>query len=264
VFPAAASPVLGRFGPEPWRDGAGAWFRCGDVSVDELRLRGRAGSIRWDLTRAGGGEPLFTFPRAAWERELLPAAQVVPEPSARVTGLVGVGDRELRLDGAPGAVARIYGHGNAERWAWLHADLGDGDVLEIVAAVARRPGLRLLPPLALVQLRVGGKDWPPNPLVAAPRFRARLGTATWSVRGAGLEVRVTIPPPEAVVVGYVDPDGSSATCTNSERASADVRWRDRRWVLDGTAHAEAGVRPSPPREPPVSGPTPAWRGPRSG
>jgi hypothetical protein len=54
-----------------------------------------------------------------------------------------------------------------------------------------------------------------------------------------------------VALTYVDPDGTTATCTNSERASAEITleaynggWRtERRWSLDGTAHAEVGMRP---------------------
>src|SRR2546428_218558 len=93
--------------------------------------RGSAGSghngrtqISWDLTGNASGTPLFTFPRWAWEREALPGAQIVPVPSALFHGTVRHGGRVIPLAGAPGATARVYGHGNAQLWAWLHADLG--------------------------------------------------------------------------------------------------------------------------------------------
>ena len=258
-FPGEA-PVAGRFGPvaaEPGAsDGDQPWFRAGPVEADGASLQGEAEDISWDLLWGDDSPPLFTFPRGAWEREILPAAQVVPAPTARFTGRVTVAGRTTRLDRAVGALARIYGHGNAERWAWLHADLGDGDVLEVVAAVPRRPLLRRMPPVPMVQLRLGGEDWPANPLVAAPRFRARLGLPGWSVRGVAgrrrVTVTVTIPPERAIVVPYTDPDGAPATCTNSERADADVileghdgsAWvEERRWLLEATAHAEVGERP---------------------
>jgi hypothetical protein len=264
VFAPGAEPRAARFGPEEAKPRAiepdEPWFRAAGVEVDGATLQGEAGTagdeaITWDLLWGDDARPVMTFPRAAWERELLPAAQIVPAPTARFTGRVSAAGRTVRVDRAVGAVARIYGHGNAERWAWLHADLGDGDVLEVVAAVPRRPVLRRIRPVPMVQLRVGGEDWPTNPLLAAPRFRARVGLPEWTVRGVSgrrrLTVTVVIPPERAIVVAYADPDGATATCTNTERADADVllehydgSWREeRRWRLDATAHAEVGERP---------------------
>lgn len=255
VFPPGAALTLARFGPTPWADGRG--FRAGDVECTGDALRGTAGDLAWDLTATGGGAPLYTFPRWAWERELLPAAQIVPMPAAAFTGTVRHGGDVLTLENAPGNNARIYGHGNAERWAWLHADLGDGDVCEVVAAVSTRPVLRLLPPLPFVRLRVDGREWPPaDPLVAALQMRAELGLPRWRVHGRygdrRIAIEVTQPAAETVAVDYADPDGSPAVCRNTERADAVItlwrraarrRWEiERRWELKGTAHAEVGTR----------------------
>jgi len=225
-------------------DGAVPTAKC-------LAATGTAEDVAWKLAWGPGTSPLWTFPRWAWQRNVLPAAQVLPVPSARLTGTVA----GAAFDG-PGGVAHIYGHGNAHRWVWLHADLGDGDVLELVAATARRPGMRLLPPLPLLQLRVGGEDWPRDPLAAAPLLRARIGSATFRIRGVvgarRISVEVSLPPERCVVVPYTDPDGATATCTNTARADVVVRtsrlgrtgWRDERgWRLDGTGHAEIGTRP---------------------
>jgi len=256
VFPAAAPAEYWRFGPEPMPRSirSDVWFSSAGTHVDAASMRGTAGAMSWELAYEDGGAPLYTFPRWAWEREALPAAQVLPAPSARISGTVRVGDREVRLDGAPGGVARIYGHGNAKRWAWLHADLGGGDVLEVVAAVSKRPGMNRLAPLPFVRLRVDGVDRPRDPLLAALAGRARVELPHWSARvrfGANrLRIEVDVPPASSVAVQYTDPDGESCVCTNSERASAHVvlerwagRWsREREWRLDGTAHAEVGLR----------------------
>src|SRR4051794_34533712 len=146
---------------------------------------GSAGDLTWDLSWEQKAAPLWTFPRWAWQRQALPAAQVVPTPATTMTGSVGG-----RPFSGTGATAHIYGHGNAQRWAWLHADLGSGDVLELVAATARRPGLRLLPPLPLVQLRVDGKAWPRDPLAAAPLMRAAIGDPRFAVTGLGRNPRL--------------------------------------------------------------------------
>jgi hypothetical protein len=255
AFPApggASAPVWDRFGPLPV-DGAGPFFSCGDVVCEPGVRRGATPRLRWDLRHvdAAGSSPLFTFPRWSWSRDVLPGSQIVPSPSASFSGEFSVVDGpDWTLVDARGAAARIYGHGNAQRWAWLHADLGgsDGDVLEIVAAVSRRPLLDRLPPLPMVQLRVGGVDRPSNPLRAGLlSLRAEIALPSWSVRGhvAGSPFRVDVmlPPERCVVIPYADPDGARATCTNSERADAVVTWGSRTWRLDGTAHAEVGLRP---------------------
>jgi hypothetical protein len=233
-FPVDGAPSYARYGPDP-----------AATTHDE----------RWGLSWGDGGAPLYTFPKWAWEREVLPGAQVVPVPSAPVEGTVDVGGERMVLHDARGNLARIYGHGNAQRWGWLHADLGGGDVLEIVAGVPHRKGLTWLPPVPMVQLRVRGQDWPRDPMAAAPLFRARLGLPQWRVRGTvgrrRLRVEVDIPGARSVAVAYADPDGAPATCTNSERADAEIvieRWRrrwetERHWSLRGTAHAEIGTRP---------------------
>jgi hypothetical protein len=254
VFPPGGAPVFGRFGPYHWRPGPA--FAAGNVEVTGDRLTGSAGELAWELRRSGGGRTLYTFPRWAWERELLPAAQIVPAPAARFDGTVRFGERVLELAGAPGASARIYGHGNARRWGWLHADLGDGDVCEVVAAVSTRPGLDRLPPLPFVRLRVGGTEWPSgDPLLAALRMRADLRLPTWTVRGRigdrRVRIEVTQRSEETVSVDYADPDGAPAVCHNSERSDAVItllhrtagRWAvEREWRLEGTAHAEVGLR----------------------
>lgn len=258
LFPPNGSPILGRFGPTTWRAStdAGVVFSCGEVELGEYYLRGCAeGKLAWDLECAAeDADALFTFPRWAWRRELLPAAQVVPHPRARFSGIIRHGNAELVVTDAPGATARIYGHGNARRWGWLHADLDDGGVCEVVAAVSTRPVLRHLPPVPFVRLRFGGAEWPVgDPLLAALRFRATLSLPTWRVHGrAGdrrVEVVVTQPPHHTVEVDYTNPDGSSTVCRNTELATAEITlsrrtrsgWGQiRRWVVEGAAHAEVG------------------------
>ena len=253
VFRDGARPVLERFGPTPWEPPADG-FAAGEVRDDGQSLSGTAGQISWHLTCTASGPPMFTFPAWAWRREVLPAAQIVSRPEARYSGTITVGEERLDVRDAVGAAARIYGHGNARRWVWLHADLGDGEVCEVVAAVSTRPGLRRLPPLAMVQLRgLQDGDWPRDPLAAAPLLRTRIGQDRWSVRGRigrrRVEIDVDLPPEQAVAVDYRDPDGRRLVCRNSERANARISvlqpqagsWDVvRRWQLTGTAHTEIG------------------------
>ena len=254
LFPADGPPVWQRFGPEPPGSGGAPsdWFAAGGARVTASHLSGATDGATWDLTVAtGGAPPLWTFPAGAWQRELLPAAQVLAGTDVRLTGAVEVAGVRVELDGAPAGSARIYGHGNARRWGWLHADLGDGDLLEVVSAVSMRPGLRRLPPSSFVQLRLAGRDLPRVPLAPG---RVTLDLPTWTMRAhfgrRRLRTTAVLPPERSIAVGYVDPSGDEATCTNSERADAEVvlerfdgRWRlERTWHLEGTAHSEVGLR----------------------
>ena len=61
-----------------------------------------------------------------------------------------------------------------------------------------------------------------------------------------------MPEDRSVALTYADPDGETATCTNSCVADASIRverrsgttWTiENEWELRGTAHAEVGTRP---------------------
>ncbi|MFC4946348.1 hypothetical protein [Pseudonocardia sp. GCM10023141] len=257
VFPPGERPLHGRFGPQDapaLRDAQ--VFAATDVALEPGLLRGVAGDVSWELRERGGGAPLHTFPAWSWRREWLPAAHLVTAPGATFDGSIRYAGRELRVEQAVGASARIYGHGNAQRWAWLHADLGGGDVLEIVTAVSRRPGLRALRPLTFLRLRVGGREWPArDQLLAALRYTAHIDLPAWWVSGRfgdrRIRVRVHQDAQATLALDYADPDGAPAVCRNSERADALVvlerrtgrTWvTEREWHLDGTAHAEVGTR----------------------
>lgn len=245
-FPVNGSPHTERFGPEPTQPATGtAWFDAAGVRAAREALTGAARSLAWELSWKDTGAPLWTFPRLAWERELLPGAQVVLAPTADFTGSLTVGDTTHCVDGWRGAVAHIYGHGNAQRWGWIHADLGGGDVAEAVTAVSHKPGLRRLAPMAFVRFRIDGKDWPANPLPSL-RMRTTLGLRHWQLEGRigtrNVLIRVDQPPDRCVSLGYTDPDGAAAVCTNTEQADIHIEVDDRRWSVLGTGHAEVGLR----------------------
>lgn len=258
VFEPDAEPVCERFGPEPTGDADASrtvWFPGHEAEIGPDAMSGHAGDIGWEIGWRSSAPTLWTFPKLAWNRELLPGAQCVPVPTGAFSGHVTIGDQHLDLHDAPGNVAHIYGHGSAKQWGWLHADLGGGDVLEVVTAVSRTRGLDKLPPSAFLRLRTDGHDWPRGPLPAL-RATTELDGHDWSVRGRigrqRLTVEVRQPPERSVALRYVDPDGETATCTNSEVSDASIvveersagQWHTRReWHLEGTAHAEFGVRP---------------------
>ncbi|GFG73390.1 hypothetical protein [Mycobacterium botniense] len=245
-FPADGPPRTERFGPEPTRPATGPmWFSAAGVRAGPEELVGQAGSLSWQLRWRDPTAPLWTFPRVAWERQLLPGAQVVIAPTADFTGSVTVGELTHRVSGWRGGVAHIYGRGNAKRWGWIHADLGGGDVLEVVTAVSHTPGLRRLTPIPFVRFRIDGNDWPEMGL-PSPRIRTTLGLRHWQLEGRigrrHALIRVDQPENRCVSLGYTDPDGASAVCTNTEQADIHIEIGDRRWSVLGTGHAEVGLR----------------------
>jgi hypothetical protein len=253
AFPLDGQPSVVRFGPERVVPAESSWLGGSTFSIGPDRLTGDVDGASWDLAWSTEEPPLWTMGAGSWQREILPSSQVVLAPKARLRGRIQIADGDHSID-AIGNLAHIYGHGNAQRWGWLHADLDDTTTLEIVAAVGRRPGLRQLPPLSFVQLRHNGKDWPRTPLLAAPLFRAKLGATEWSVRGVigthRLTVTVSQPAGRCVHLDYTDPDGAGATCANTEIADVAVRlekWSGRwtlehEWTLERRAHAERGDR----------------------
>lgn len=246
-FPADGPPGTDRFGPQPGplSNRRSVWFDIAGGYAGSDGLSGRVGAVAWELGWKDAGRPLWTFPRMMWEHELLPGAQVVVAPTAEFSGWFTVGDIRRRVDGWRGAVAHIYGHGNAQRWGWLHADLGGSDVLEVVSAVSRWPGLRRLAPVTFVRARIDGRDWPAGRLPAL-RLCTTLGARHWRLAGRigrhPVSVRVDQPADRCVRLRYIDPDGDTAVCTNTERADVHIGIGDRRWSLLGRGHAEVGLR----------------------
>ena len=256
-FPATGAPVLSRFGPHPHapRQPSPPWLATNGATIEVGQWQGQTPRIHWNLQQKILTPPLLPFPRWLWEMELLPAAMLVLDPQAHWAGQLTVDGADVPFAGQAG-VARIYGHGSAARWAWLHADLGDSAVLEVVSAVSLRPGLNRLRPMAFVRLRCDGVDWPRFPLLAAlTAFRCEPALPRWTLDGTvgnlRLHVEVTLPPERCVAVDYRDPDGRTAVCTNSARADATVVLEEQRggawtvkhrWELAGRAHAEVGIR----------------------
>lgn len=259
-FPRRGAPVCERFGPVEAAPGPAGpqqpWFAAAGVLLAQDRSCGQAGAARWDLAWHDGSVPLRPVPDCAWERGLVPGGRVVAQPAVHASGEVVVGGRRLRLHDAVGAVAHIHARGWPRQWGWLHGDLGHGEVAEILSVAPGGAGPASLPPGSLVQLRVGGRDWPRGPLLAGARLRGRLGLPAWSVSGRvgdrRLRAWIHLPASRCVTLSCGASDGSPVTRTHTARADADVvverraggRWRsDHVWQLRGTAHAEVGRRP---------------------
>ncbi|MEK1145425.1 hypothetical protein OSI78_06055 [Mycobacterium ulcerans] len=100
VVPAGRPAPHRTFRPRAGRAGDGsAWFEAAGARAAHESLTGRAGSLSWALSWKDAAAPLWTFPRVAWERELLPGAQVVLAPTAEFSGSLTVGDTSHPIGG---------------------------------------------------------------------------------------------------------------------------------------------------------------------
>jgi hypothetical protein len=73
-----------------------------------------------------------------------------------------------------------------------------------------------------------------------------LGLQHWQLEGRigrrEVLIRVDQPADRCVSLGYIDPDGGGAVCTNTEQADIHIDVGDRHWSVLGTGHAEVGLR----------------------
>lgn len=256
VFPPDDAPELCHFEPVQVPVAfVGRSFDTGQVRCEDGRTTGEAGPMSWILRWEDDGPPLEVFPRRLWDRPPAPGVQIVPDPTATFDGYIAHPGGRLDVHGGRGAAGRIYGRSNADRWGWLHADLGDGDVLEVVTAAVDVPVLGRVGPRAFVRLRIGGVDLPRLAGTSAVTMRTDLHLPRWEVAGLlgtdRLRVEVIQPRERCVEVELRDPGGRAVTCTHTTRADVSVvleerdglGWSEvRTWALAGTGHAEVGRR----------------------
>ncbi len=113
--------------------GEGGWVRVGDASgIGDGRAFGWAGNAWWELNFESDEEPLFHLSSDWMYRAPLPKTKLCsPLPAARFSGRIGVGDRQISLDGWRGMVGHNWGAEHAERWIWLHWVTDEGDWLDV-------------------------------------------------------------------------------------------------------------------------------------
>ena len=222
--------------------GAGKAF----VAVDEVRAavaalgRGAAsgrvdtdaGPLAWELAFAGGDAPARG---PAWlERVPAPTRVAHVRAEARVTGTVRLGDGPMNRVEGVGAVKHIWGTRRVEELFWLYCPLlDDGGAIEATGVRVRRDRGPRLAPVWLRARDVETTWWSPPGL-----FRRRVvpdGPGRLRVRAASATAYVvaTATCDPQTLVGYVyrDPSGFDVYVAQSDVATCDVAWCDRRHRL---------------------------------
>jgi len=200
-------------------------------------IRGAAGDIAWDLRWTGRGEELRLLPAALYERRGFPRTKLLsPEPDARVTGSVRVGDQGWDLAEWPGMQGHNWGAGHAARYAWAHCNAfadHPGTVFEGASAgVAIGPWTT--PLVTIAELRHGGRTLDLSGVRHWFNRSATIEAARWSFRAVcgteRIDVSIESAPSDTAGLVYEDPDGKRAICLNSKlaRCRIDLASRTRR------------------------------------
>jgi len=229
-----------------------------DATLNDHGMSGSLDGASWDL----GWEP--RLPAAEHVHPLLRRARlaktvlVLPHPDLAVTGRVSFDGRDLRLEGARGAQAHLWGSKHAARWAWAHCndfESVDGEprpdcYVDGVSVFVPRFGRELGPSTPVVG-RFGGQDFRSTGPVRVARNASVFGLTSWHLKAADGDRRViaAIEADRDAMVGvtYHDPDGERAYCYNTETASMRVRVWDGDRLVDeltapGRAHFEYAQR----------------------
>jgi hypothetical protein len=205
-------------------------LRIGEATLNGQGMSGSFQDVSWDLRWHGDlgayhhVHPLLRRARVA------KTVLVLPRPDLSVYGTVCLGDRVLRLDGARGGQAHLWGSKHAARWAWVHAnDLrtpgGErvpDSFLDAVSVFVPRLGRELGPSTPLVA-RFAGEDFICTSPLRVMRNHSRFGLTHWNLQAQTAERRLTVevnaPRERLLGVTYQDPDGQLAYCYNTEIAS---------------------------------------------
>ncbi|HOX42684.1 MAG TPA: tocopherol cyclase family protein [Myxococcota bacterium] len=222
-------------------------LELGEALLEDGACRGalddpdRGHRLAWDLQLSSREGPLVHFPYEPMYRLGLPRTKVLsPHVDARFSGTLQVGERTLRLEGAPGQQSHLWGTQHALRWAWGHCNCFEEDPQAVWEGLDTQLPLGPLesPHLGMFFLRRAGRwhrfDAPWRWL----RQASRWSLGRWSFAAEDEELRVVglveAEPGRMLGVSYQDPDGRPLWCSNTKLADIRLHLSDTRGQSLGT------------------------------
>lgn len=236
--------------------------RIGEAS---LKLSSAAGgithgghTIEWDLSYTPCLTTYHHVSRALIHLTRPSSFVCSPNLDTRFTGRISIDGEDIVLEDEPGCQSHLWGRKHVDEWVWVHANAFEnnpGTVFEGLAARPRRAG-RKLPPVQSLYLRHRGEEHRFTRLRLAEQWHRKLGMGYWSFSAMNSRVYIEGAAQcrlrDMLQAEYVDPDGESLFCINSEvanlrirlfRRSRGVRWRHVETIKAyATAHVEHASR----------------------
>jgi hypothetical protein len=238
-------------------------LRIDGSTLADAGMTGSFEDVSWDLSWGSSLPPARHVHPLLERAKIAKTVLLLPHPAFEVEGTVSFpGHDGLRLDGARGNQAHLWGSKHATRWAWAHCndfESRDGqprpdDWIDGVSVFVPRFGRQVGPNTPVVG-RLAGRDFRSVSPVRVIRNDSRFGLTTWSFDARDGDRRAVVDVDarreQLVGVTYHDPDGDLAYCYNSETASMRVRVMERDggdWrlvdelVSPGRAHFEYAQR----------------------
>jgi len=206
--------------------------RIGSADLNRKGLQGAASdnghTLQWSLRYEGMQSPLLLLPQSLYAVGFPKAKALVGTPNAMFDGLLIVDGQLVKIDRWLGSQNHNWGSQHTDTYAWGQVAGFDNapDVFLECSTARLRMGPFCTPPLSLVVLRIGKREFALNGIGQALRARGRFDFFDWHVasqsRDAGITVRMQAPPSAFVGLRYANPPGGEKTCLNTKLARCDV------------------------------------------
>ncbi len=205
--------------------------RVGGATLKAGELRGSASgahSIRWMLEYRGGGTPMIFLPEPTYAARLPKAKALCTRPQVVFDGTLEVDGELIAIDGWVGSENHNWGSKHTDTYAWgqvVGFDDAPEAFLECVTARLKL-GPFWTPPMTIVCLRFGGRDYKLNSGLQMLRAKGAWKDFDWhfdsAESGVRIHGRIHAAPEDFVSLTYYNPPGGTHTCLNSKLAACEV------------------------------------------
>jgi hypothetical protein len=224
-------------------------LRIGDARLGEKGMDGAFEDVSWELRWRPSAKAFAPVNPVLHRLGVATTALVLPHADISIDGELAVAGERIKLCGARGGQAHVWGSKHASSWAWMHCnDLrtlnGDpvaGAFVDGVSATVTRFGRELGPSTPVVG-HIRGEDFRSTSPLRILANNSTYSLTSWrfeAVHGARKLVgEVDAVRDQLAGVTYHDPDGQPAYCYNSETASLRLDVYERARQVRGWAHTE--------------------------
>jgi hypothetical protein len=208
------------------------------------RVEGKGHSARWDLRFEPCEKPFLHFPESLYGSGQVESAMLSPHFSTTFSGTIQVDGRIFELAGDPGQQSHTWGRQHPPHWLWAHCNSFGDDPDAAMELVCSRPekGHPASLEAHVLFARVGGREHRLLSLLDKSKSKSTASPGSWQLWAEGattrIEVAIECRPTGLVEAHYVDPNGASAYCVNTEVASAALKVAHRNAVSEGWQQSE--------------------------